>query len=239
MPQRSSATPWLIWLLALASCTTPPKPPKADESRRRPVNTAMAVELQSCRHDLDNTRIVAAENQRKADVGAIAMAQTVQQQMAHQQALERLIEREKALAQSIAATNGTSASANVVMPVRFAFGSADLTISEVEASRLIDEARTAPLVVLRGRTDGAIESPAESHIARRRVAAVEAFLVRAGVERDRIRTTWQPIGDHAADNATPAGRALNRRVEIEIYRQAPVARPQDALARTSSGPPTP
>ena len=37
-----------------------------DESAKRPVNSAMAVELQVCRNDLHNTRIMAAESGRIA-----------------------------------------------------------------------------------------------------------------------------------------------------------------------------
>ena len=48
------------------------------------------------------------------------------------------------------------------------------------------------------------------------------YLVGAGVDAARIRATYQPAGDHAADNASADGRAMNRRVEIEVYRAAPV-----------------
>ena len=54
------------WLLLLASCSSPPKPPTVDESQKRPVNSQMAVELQACRNDLQNTRILAAESGRSA-----------------------------------------------------------------------------------------------------------------------------------------------------------------------------
>ena len=73
----------------------------------------------------------------------------------------------------------------------------------------------------RGRTDGDVESPAESRVARERAAAARAFLVQAGVDPARIRTTYQPVGDHTSDNGTPEGRALNRRVEIELYGVVP------------------
>lgn len=223
--------PWLPWLLALVSCSTPPKPPTVDESRRRPVNTAMAVELQTCRNDLDNTRIIAAEHQRRADAGSVALAQMVQQQIAQQEAVERILAQQQDLAHKVVVASSVS-TRNLLVPVHFAFGSTQVSIAGRDAARVVAEARTAPLVLLRGRTDGTIETPAESHIARRRAAAVENYLVQAGVGRERIRTTWQPVGDHAADNATASGRALNRRVEIEIYRAAPITSVSSAFAAT-------
>ncbi len=214
-----SSVAWLPWLLLVSSCSSPPKPPTVDESRRRPVNTAMAVELQACRSDLENTRILATQSVRSADASSHAVARMVQQQ----QLLVRSIEANSA------------AQRNLLVPVLFAFGSSQVVVSETEAARIVDEARASPLVMLRGRTDGAAESPAESAIARQRAAAVEAWLVHAGVDRTRIRTTWQPVGDHAADNTTTGGRTLNRRVEIEIYRAAPIVGTSDALL-VGSGP---
>jgi len=213
---------WLPWLLLVTSCSSPPKPPTVDESRRRPVNAAMAVELQSCRSDLENTRILAKESVRSAEASSQEMARMVQQQ----QLLVRGIEANAA------------AQRNLLVPVLFAFGSTQVNVPEADATRIVDEARTAPLVVLRGRTDGTAESPSESAIARQRAAAVEAWLVQSGVDRARIRTTWQPVGDHAADNSTPGGRTLNRRVEIEIYRAAPIViaagAPDTTLAHRSA-----
>jgi hypothetical protein len=43
------------------------------------------------------------------------------------------------------------------------------------------------------------------------------------VDPARIRATYQPTGDYVADNTSLSGRGLNRRVEIELYRAAPVA----------------
>ena len=196
----------LPWLLLLSSCSSPPKPSTVDESRRRPANTAMAVELQSCRSNLTNSRILATESIRNAEASSHAVARMVQQQ----RLLVRGIEAHP------------SAQRNLLVPVLFAFGSTRVDIPDEDARRIVDEARAAPLIVLRGRTDGASEAPAESAVARGRAAAVEAWLVQSGVGRARIRTTWQPVGDHAADNGTVGGRTLNRRGEIEIYRAAPV-----------------
>jgi outer membrane protein OmpA-like peptidoglycan-associated protein len=197
----------------LMSCSSPPKPPAVDEAQKRPANVAIAVELQSCRSDLHNSRIQAHESSRSAEVNAATLAQ--------------LVERQKALA-----ARSPGDQRNSIYSVLFAFGSSVVNVSDADGNRLVEEAKVAPLVMLRGRTDGVSETPAESRIARERAAAVRAYLVQAGVDPARIRTTWQPVGDPAADNSSASGRALNRRVEIEIYRTAP------RMAAISSAPPT-
>ena len=196
--------------LALGSCSSPPKPPTVDESLKRPANAAVAVELQVCRSELQNTRILASETSRRAESASHNATQMA----------TRLALQQQALAARPAAVADT---ANAVYTVHFAFGSAQLAVPEPSAAMLIEQARTASLVMLRGRTDGTTEAPSESRIARDRAAAVRAYLVQAGVEPARIRTTWQPVGDHSADNGTPGGRVLNRRVEIELYRVLPQA----------------
>jgi len=196
------------WLLVLGSCSSPPKPPTVDESTRRPANSAMAVDLQVCKSDLQNTRILATESSRLAESAAAA--------------LERVSARQQAIAAAQAATPA-AASANSVFTIRFAFGSAHVVVPVDIASTLVESARGAPLVVLRGRTDGVADSVAESRVARERAAAVRDYLVGAGIDPARIRATYQPTGDHAADNTSPVGQGLNRRVEIEVYRAMPVA----------------
>ena len=202
--------PLIPWLLLLSSCSSPPKPPTVDESAKRPANSAMAVELQVCKSDLQNTRILATESGRIAESTAAT--------------LERLAARQQALA-AIQAPQ-----ANSVFTVRFEFGSTRVVIPADAASALIEDARSAPLVLLRGRTDGATDAPGESRIARERANAVRDYLVGAGVDPARIRATYQPAGDHAADNSSPSGKGMNRRVEIEVYRALPVAMSSSASA---------
>jgi len=202
-------------LLVLGSCGSPPKPPTVDESNKRPANSAMAVDLQVCKSDLQNTRIVATESSRLAESAAATLARVSAQQ------------------QAIAAAQMASPAAspaNGIFTIRFGFGSTRVVVPADTASALVESARGAPLVLLRGRTDGATDSAAESRIARERAAAVREYLVGAGVDAARIRATYQPAGDHAADNSSPAGQGLNRRVEIEVYRALPVAMGSSAAA---------
>lgn len=201
------AMPLASWLVLLASCSSPPRPPTVDESQRRPVNTQMTVELQVCKNDLHNTRLLANESGRLAETTASTLA--------------NLAARQQILA-AMQAPASPQLLANSMFTVRFAFGSAHVAIPVDAAAALIADAKTSPLVLLRGRTDGAIETPAESRVARDRAAAVRDFLVSAGVDPTRIRATYQPAGDHVADNSSDSGRGLNRRVEIELYRALPV-----------------
>ena len=208
-------------LLVLGSCGSSPKPPTVDESLKRPANTAMAVELQVCKNDLQNTRIVATESGRLAESTAAT--------------LERLAVRQQALA-AMQAQSSQTAQANGVFTVHFDFGSTRVVVPADIASALIESARAAPLVLLRGRTDGNTESPAESRIARERAAAVRDYLVGAGIDPARIRATYQPAGDYVTDNLSPAGRGMNRRVEIEVYRALPVAMSASTVASSPALP---
>lgn len=201
-------TPLIPWLLVLASCSSPPKPPTVDESQKRPVNSQMAVELQVCKNDLQNTRLLVTESGRVAETTAATLA--------------NLAARQQILA-AMQGPTGQQPRANSVFTVRFDFGSTRVVIPTDVASTLVEDAKASPLVMLRARTDGTSDALAESRIARDRAAAVRDYLVAAGVDPARIRATYQPAGDHVADNASAGGRNLNRRVEIELYRALPVA----------------
>ena len=211
---RSSSS-MIPLLLVLGSCGSPPKPPTVDESLKRPANSAMAVDLQVCKSDLQNTRIFATESSRLAESAAATLA--------------RVSERQQAIAAARAATSA-AAPANSIFTIRFGFGSTRVVVPADTASALVESARAAPLVLLRGRTDGATDSAAESRIARERAAAVRDYLVGAGVDPTHIRATYQPAGDHAAENSSLAGQGINRRVEIEVYRALPVAMGSSAAA---------
>ncbi len=211
--------PLIPLLLLLGSCGSPPKLPSADEALKRPANPALAVELQVCASDLQNTRIRASESGRRAETASA----TLERLSARWQAIVASAADAASAASAPAAPAPTPTLANRIFTIHFDFGRTRVVIPADTASMLIESARTAPLVLLRGRTDGVAGSAAEGRIARERAAAVRDYLVGAGVDPARIRTTYQPTGDHAADNASSAGRTMNRRVEVEVYRALPVA----------------
>jgi outer membrane protein OmpA-like peptidoglycan-associated protein len=208
VPSLLLLTPYLASLALLASCSSAPKPPLVDESHKRPVNTVAAVDLQVCKNELRNAQILNAETERVAVNSATALA--------------KANARQQVLANLQAATQHRP-QGNIVFNVTFEFASSRVDISSDAARPLIEEAKKSPFIVLRGRTDGANDSISEGRVARDRSSAVRDYLVAAGVDPARIRVTYQPSGDHAADNSSRSGRAINRRVEIEMYHAVPVA----------------
>ena len=77
----------LASLALLGACNSPPKPPTVDESQKRPANALMAVELQVCKNDLQNTRIQANESNRLAET---TTATDFQHQDAERRAIDGL-----------------------------------------------------------------------------------------------------------------------------------------------------
>jgi outer membrane protein OmpA-like peptidoglycan-associated protein len=205
------ATVQLVSLVLLGSCSSTPKPPTVDASHRRPANTAAVIDQQTCASQLYNLHISAQESERMA---ASATATMQAMAAAHHPPTP-------ARKGSAAAAHGGLAT-NTVFIIHFAFDSAEVVLPDEQSAELIAEARASPLILLRGRTDGESDSRANAQIAQRRAVAVRQYLVDAELDPSRIRATYQPSGDHVANNDDPKSRGRNRRVEVEIYRELPV-----------------
>jgi len=77
-------------------------------------------------------------------------------------------------------------------------------------------------IVVEGYTDSRGREEYNRQLSQRRANAVRSFLVEQGVSPQRIRAVGHGESQPVASNATPEGRADNRRVEIVVRRQ-PVA----------------
>jgi len=71
-------------------------------------------------------------------------------------------------------------------------------------------------IALIGHTDNDGEITYNQKLSERRSQATLSFLLKAGVSKDRIETYSKGEVEPKADNATKAGQAINRRVEITI-----------------------
>lgn len=83
-------------------------------------------------------------------------------------------------------------------------------------NHLAEAARSANRIYLHGHTDAYVASETGTELAIRRAVEVRRLLISRGVEPQRIRLYYRGAGNFVANNSTPEGKALNRRVEIEL-----------------------
>lgn len=72
------------------------------------------------------------------------------------------------------------------------------------------------VIIAVGHTDSIGKVAYNQKLSERRAEAVKAYLVSRGVENERVYTKGKGKSQPIADNKTAAGRAKNRRVDIEV-----------------------
>jgi hypothetical protein len=77
-------------------------------------------------------------------------------------------------------------------------------------------ARSANRIYLHGHTDAFVASETGTELAIRRAVEVRRLLISLNVDPERIRLFYRGAGNFVANNSTAEGKAMNRRVEIEL-----------------------
>jgi outer membrane protein OmpA-like peptidoglycan-associated protein len=93
--------------------------------------------------------------------------------------------------------------------------SAKVKLDQVANALLSVRARN---LIVEGHTDSQGSASYNQGLSQRRADAVRDYLVQRGYPTDRIQARGKGKGSPIADNASPEGRANNRRVEIIIER---------------------
>ena len=91
--------------------------------------------------------------------------------------------------------------------------SAQVKLDQVANALLDVRARN---LIVEGHTDSQVSESYNQGLSQRRADAVRDYLVQKGYPADRIQARGMGEGHPIADNASPEGRANNRRVEIII-----------------------
>lgn len=118
-------------------------------------------------------------------------------------------------------TQDAQGNINLVMPGNITFANDDATISSSFYNNLNQLAQTMiqydqTTIVVAGHTDSNGTDAYNQALSQRRAAAVKSYLVSRGVPANRIQTIGYGEASPIATNATDAGRAQNRRVELTI-----------------------
>jgi outer membrane protein OmpA-like peptidoglycan-associated protein len=113
---------------------------------------------------------------------------------------------------------------NHVFVINFPSGSATVELSATEQAKLVEQARMAKFIVIRGRTDATSDSLAQTNLAHRRAEATFSYLttsLKVALLAEGLRMSWQGAGDPLQLQGTSQARQANRRVEIELYPAKP------------------
>ncbi|HMN84032.1 MAG TPA: OmpA family protein [Burkholderiaceae bacterium] len=104
--------------------------------------------------------------------------------------------------------------------VFFASGGRTIVRPDDGLMRLEAEARAADLIRITGHTDSTGGVVTNSALSLARAEAIRSLLMQRGVPAERILVSGIAGARHLADNDSERGRALNRRVEIQLIRRA-------------------
>ncbi|MGH7439135.1 MAG: OmpA family protein, partial [Polyangiaceae bacterium] len=104
--------------------------------------------------------------------------------------------------------------------VLFAFGKADLLPDArnklAQVASVLAQNDSQSQIVVRGFTDSIGSDSTNQELSQRRADVVRDFLASHGLPDDHLTAEGRGKSDPIADNATPEGRANNRRVEIVV-----------------------
>jgi OOP family OmpA-OmpF porin len=104
-------------------------------------------------------------------------------------------------------------------PVEFRHSSARVrTSSYAILDKIIDVANDCrgSRIVITGHTDASGDESWNQHLSLARAQAVADFIVRGGIEPDRLIVAGSGSSEPVADNSTARGRSRNRRIEFEF-----------------------
>jgi hypothetical protein len=189
-------------LAALGGCsTTQASLPTVDDTQRRPVNSAAALELLSCRAEAQALRLNLLD---PAQGGARTAATCTG------------LSAPAAAPKSEASPKAGSRSSRAVF--EFENGQTELVLDETTQRALRRTALNADVVLVHAAAKASADGSASEGLARTRAQAAARALVKAGIEAQKVRVSWSLID--AAQPLNPSTVKTTGVVEVEFVERS-------------------
>lgn len=210
---RAFAISALIGAVALTGCTTDPMTGQTSVNKTAVGSVLGAAAGYGISRSNANT---SSQNNRAALIGAALGGAGGYM----------LDQREKKLREQLAGSGvevgrNDDGSIGLVMPGNITFATNDATINPNfygtlnTVAQQLNDGQVA--VVVSGYTDSSGNDSINIPLSQRRAQSVAQYLVGKGVPSNRINAQGYGSANPIASNATPQGKAQNRRVELNIY----------------------
>ena len=126
---------------------------------------------------------------------------------------------------SVAACNAELAKLMEGSTINFNSGSANISDDALQLlDALAQAASTCPgTLIIEGHTDSSGNATANQNLSEARAGAVRRALISRGLAAARLRAVGYGASQPIATNTTPTGRAMNRRIIIEVDEAAPAS----------------
>lgn len=170
-----------------------------------------------------------AEEAQAAERARQQLEQAKQQLSQEEQARKAAQQRADQAMQKLKAANAAAVKQEpertvITLPGNVLFGSGQAMLLPSAQSNLDDVAEALKQqdnakIRVEGHTDSTGSDSVNLALSKQRADAVSSFLVDHGVPQDRITTEGLGSSRPIADNSTPSGRAMNRRVDIIVEPQ--------------------
>lgn len=205
--------------LALAACSSPPKPPVVDGSNRQTINDPATVELLALRAQVAEARTQMAETQRQLEQARLQVERAKADMVSTHAQITQAGAAPPAPAKVQPVSQAEAPPASTVFRYQFPYNSSTLALTPAQKAELLPKAHSAERIEIRGRTDGQRPSAGDEAVAKARALAARSLLIANGVSPEKMAINYVSAADYVADNYSQAGRAQNRRVEIEVVQQ--------------------
>ena len=118
---------------------------------------------------------------------------------------------------AMAADYGSAADTPISSMVMVSFPDSSTTFQPpVDVAAVLDDARTASMIYINGRTSTNRPSARDEALALKRALSARKYLVDRGVSPLKVMVNFASAADYVTENITPEGRYQNQRVEIEL-----------------------